>query len=110
MSNITKYVLEQDSEVEVHKVFGDSYYIALVTLHGRYPEAGKIAKDKNRSEYLYIENGLITVTHNGEKKELKTGENLLISDGDTYSIEGNGRIIVFVKDDEGGVSEIIDEK
>ncbi|HET9947099.1 MAG TPA: hypothetical protein VFQ63_03480 [Patescibacteria group bacterium] len=109
MSHITKYVLEEDSTVEVHKIFGDEYYIAFVTIHGRYPEAGKIAHDINREEYLCVEDGEITVVHNKEKKTLKKGENLLIADGDYYSIEGDGRVVVFVKDGKDGKSDIVEE-
>lgn len=107
--NRTKYDLPGGSLVEVHKVFGDEYYIAIVDMKGRYPEEGSIAKDKNREEYIVLIEGEMNITHNGELKTLKPSDHVLIQDGDTYLIEGEGKAIVFVKDSEGGTSEIIPE-
>lgn len=104
---IQKYDLDGGSVVEVHKPFGNEFYFAVATLDGVYPEEGKIAKDNGRIEYLFGLEGEITVTHNGEKKVLQVGESLLINDGDTYKIEGKGKTLVFVKDSEGGTTEIL---
>lgn len=104
--SINTYQLENDSLVEVHKVFGNRYYLAIVTIDGRYPEDNKVAHDIKRSEYIYIIEGEILVSLNGIEYTMKQGESRLIKDGDYYWIKGKGKVLVFVHDKQGGVSNI----
>ncbi len=109
---VTKYTLEKNSSVEIHKVFGDEYYFALVKMDGRYPEEGKIAHNLNRSEYMYVLEGHVNVTVNKKTFPLNKGEYCLVEDGDYYTIEGKAETLVFVKDGKGGTSQIepLDDK
>ena len=105
--NITKHKLEGGGSVDVHKVFGEECFIAIANIENIYPGNENIAKDVGRSEYLYILEGNFSICVNDKNEILGKDEHLLISDGDTYEITGQGRILVFVKDETGGSTEII---
>lgn len=100
----TVYDLPGGSKVEVHKPFGNKNYVALVSLDGRYPSKGKVAKDVNRQEYIFVTEGEITVHLNQIAHVLQNGDSILIENGDRYWIEGKGTSIVVVEDGENGAS------
>jgi hypothetical protein len=91
----------------VHKPFGNEYYSAVVTMEGEYPGTGLIAYDVGRSEFIYVLEGSFEVRLNEEPYFLQVGENILIQDGDFYSISGQGRCMVIVHDLPGGQTEVV---
>jgi quercetin dioxygenase-like cupin family protein len=106
--HVQKYDLSGGDTVEVHQPFGKQVYFAIADMEGNpYPEGGKIAKDNGRIEYMLMLEGEMNITINGETKTVKQGEFIQVNDGDTYSIVGKGRSLVFVKDEEGGKTEIL---
>lgn len=107
--NIEKYELSGGSLVEVHKVFGNDYYLAIVDIDGEYPETGKIAKNSGRQEYIIILEGSMKITVDGEEHSLVAGESILVPDGGTYGIIGKGRALVFVNDQPGSKTDILDK-
>jgi len=104
-----KYNLPGGSLCEVHKVFGDEYYIAIVEENGVYPEKGKIAKNINRDEYMYLITGEMTIWINGIESKLKENDSILAKNGSIYKIDGKAKCIVFVKDGKDGKTEIIED-
>jgi hypothetical protein len=102
------YVLPGGGTVEVHKPFGNEYYYAFVKLSGQYPQAGQIARDIGRREYVQLLEGKVTLTVNGEDNSLESGATQLIKDGDAYRLSGDGELMVFVEDQEGGTTQIED--
>lgn len=104
----TKYDLSGGSTVEVHKVFGDEIYFALVDSKGPYPEPGKQSKNVGRNEFIVVLSGEITVWINGVEHKLTEGQTALVKDGDTYRLDGVGKVLVLVNDKDGGKTEVSD--
>lgn len=108
---VQKYDLSGGDTVEVHKPFGHEFYVAIATMNeNNYPGKGKIARNNGRTEYMLMLDGQMEFTHNGETRIVKQGESVMVGDGDTYSIIGNGRSLVFVHDEQGekqGTTEIL---
>jgi mannose-6-phosphate isomerase-like protein (cupin superfamily) len=105
---IKKYELSGGGTVRVCKPFGDNCYCAVVEQQGRYPEAGKIARNKGRREFSLILEGQFTYTIDGKRFELKTDGSILVDDGQTYGIQGKGKVLVMVQDQPGGTTQIED--
>lgn len=104
-----EYILDGGGNVIVHKPFGAEYYSAVVAMEGEYPGPGKIAHDAGRSEFIYVLDGAFAIRINEGVYHVKAGENVLIQDGDSYSISGQGRCLVLVHDQEGGKTEILNQ-
>jgi quercetin dioxygenase-like cupin family protein len=102
-----EYILDGGGKVVVHKPFGEEVYSAVVAMDGEYPGSGLIAHDEGRAEFIYVLDGAFEVKINGELHLVKCGENILIEDGDSYSISGNGRCMVLVHDQPGGETKIL---
>lgn len=100
------YPLPGNGEVSVFQPFGKEIYVAVAVTHGTYPEAGKVAHDVNREEFILVLDGKFDITLNGNKYELNRDEHLIVRDGDKYSIKGKGRCVVLVKDGPGGTSKV----
>lgn len=96
------------SSAEVHKPFGNNHYYALVDLNGHYPQADKIAHNVGRREYMHLLKGEVDLTINNEHHLLQPNSTKLVDDGDYYYIDGKGKIMVFVEDKDGGITEIKD--
>jgi glyoxylate utilization-related uncharacterized protein len=92
--------------VEVHKPFGDTHYYALLTLKGMYPGENRIARNAGRREYVYLLEGEATLTVNGTSHILRPKMHQLLKDGDRYSLQGEGQILVFVEDQINGSTVI----
>jgi hypothetical protein len=107
-AEVQTYELPGGASVEVHKPFGNERYYALVKLNGQYPQAGKMAHDIGRREYVHLLKGKATLTLNGEDNQLEAGATHLIKDGDTYRLSGDGELMVFVEDQESGITQIGD--
>jgi len=105
-----EYTLDGGGKVEVYKPFGSEYYSAIVTMDGEYPGSGKIAHDRGRSEFIYVLDGSFEIKINEKPHQVKAGENLLVRDGDNYTITGEGRCLVMVHDRPGGKTEILSPK
>ncbi|MBN8550707.1 MAG: hypothetical protein J0M12_15440 [Deltaproteobacteria bacterium] len=103
---VKEYPLSGDGVVRVYKPFGNEKYIAVVEQHGRYPEAGKTARNHGRSEFSVIISGTFEYCVDGVQTTLKEKDHILVGDGQRYSIEGNGKALVFVTDREGGATLI----
>ncbi len=106
-----KYQLEDDSLVETFKLFppdseGEIYF-ATVEMNGNYPTEGSIAKNFKRDEYFLVIEGEFEITVDGKVNKLKAGDGCLALEGSQYLTKGNGKILVFVRDQEGGKSEIV---
>lgn len=101
-----EYILDGGGKVIVHKPFGTDYYTAVVTMDGEYPGSGMIAHDVGRSEFIYVLDGVFVIRINEELFSIRAGENILIDEGDFYSISGQGRCMVFIHDQPGGYTEI----
>ncbi len=105
---IKHYDLSGGDEVTVIKPFGNDIYAAVATLKGNdYPEKGKIAQNAGRTEFMYMLDGQMEITINGETQTVKAGELVQVNDGDTYSIVGEGRSLVIVRDEEGGETKML---
>lgn len=100
------YELSGGGKVEVFKPFGTENYFAIVTQNGRYPEAGKVAKNVGRDEFSLILDGEFEYNVDGQVTKLKKDQSLLVKDGSKYWINGQGRILVFVRDEKNGRTEI----
>lgn len=98
------------TKVEVHQPFGSTYYYAIANIYDCYPEPGKIAHDIGRREYMHLLEGDVTLTLNNASYVLKQGLARLVDDGDYYFIEGKGKLMVFVEDQEKGTTQIEDLK
>ena len=103
---MTEYTLSGDGVVRVYKPFGKDKYLAIVKQHGRYPEAGKIARNSGRSEFSVVLSGSFKYTVDGETVLLQEDDYITVNDGQRYSIEGEGKVLVFVSDREGGATLI----
>jgi mannose-6-phosphate isomerase-like protein (cupin superfamily) len=103
---VEEYALSGGGKVRVVKPFGDRNYCAIVEQDGRYPESGKNAHNRGRREFSYVLEGSFTFIIDGAKSTLKKNGSILIDDGQVYSIEGKGRILVVVEDKAGGKTAI----
>ena len=106
---VSRYQLSGGSSVTLLKPFGSTNYVALVDQRGRYPESGMIARNRNRRELLYVLEGEVSVECAGTIVSLRESAGFLIKEGDRYSIEGEGRVLVIVTDEPGGTTEIVPE-
>lgn len=100
-------ILPGGSEYEVRKAESDKYYYALVKLNGRYPEPGSFARNTGRDEFIQLLEGNAHFTLDGVKGTFETDEPIWMRNGSEYAILGQGKFIVFVRDQEGGRTEII---
>lgn len=100
----TVYTLSGGGTVEVHTPFGNAYYLAVVIQDGRYPEKGKIARNKGRQEYSVILEGEFCYRVGGEPKTLGVNDSILVPADVDYTLDGRGKILVFVHDEEGGTT------
>lgn len=99
---VQKYDLPGGDKVEVHQPFGQEIYFAIADMKGNnYPGEGKKAHNKGRTEYMLMLEGTMELTLNGETRTVTPGEVVIVNDGDDYSIVGEGRSLVFVKDEQG---------
>jgi len=101
-----EYVLSGDAVVRVFQPFGKEKYVAIVEQNGRYPAPGKIAKNKGRCEFSVVLSGTFEFTVDGKKMELQSKDFITVADGQSYSIEGQGSVLVFVDDQEDGATLI----
>lgn len=105
---MTEYPLSGDGVVRVYQPFGKEKYTALVEQNGRYPAAGKVARNSGRSEFSLVVEGCFEYSVDGTKLTLGVNDYVTVADGQRYSIEGSGRILVFVSDQTGGTTLIED--
>lgn len=96
--------------IDVHQPFGEQHYYALAYVDGRYPEQGKIAHDINRREYMELLDGDIRLTVNDVNHIMRLRSAILVDTGDYYFIEGKGRMMVFVEDQNDATTQIEDLK
>lgn len=101
-ASVKRYQLSGGGVVTVHKPFGGEHYVAVVEQKGRYPEGGKMARNQKRSEYSVVLDGTFSYSVDGKQSKLKSGDSILVGDGSTYSIDGEGRVLVVVYDLPGG--------
>ena len=94
------------AEVELHRSSGNNHYYAFVELDGRYPEEGQIAHNVGRRETLHWIEGEAQLTVNGAPHTLNGRKRVSMNDGDSYVLQGKGKAIVFVKDQQGGQTQI----
>lgn|GEM_PF-2995257 len=104
-----EYALSGDGVVRVYQPFGKEKYIALAEQCARYPEPGKIARNQGRSEFSLVLSGSFEYTIDGKKVTLKENDFITVAEGQRYSIEGKGKVLVFVTDDTGGATIIEEE-
>lgn len=105
---VKKYDLSGGDKVTVLQPFGKNIYAAVAELKGNdYPENGKIAQNVGRTEFMYMLDGQMEITVNGVTQTVKAGESVQVNDGDTYSIVGEGRSLVIVRDEEEGKTEVL---
>lgn len=105
-----QYALSGGGKVVVHKPFGGDHYVALVEMSGEYPEPGKLARNNGRDEFIVILEGTFEVTVNDGTQELSAGGAIFVPNGAYYRIVGAGKSLVVVRDEQGGSTEIVDEK
>lgn len=103
---IKTYALSGGGTVRVCKPFSTQHYSALVEQNGRYPEVGKIARNKGRREFSLVIEGTFTYTVNGTVQTLGANEQILVKDGDRYTIDGCGKVLVVVEDQPEGCTLI----
>jgi len=103
------YELSGGGRVKVYREENQSTYAAVVKLDGIYPEAGKIARNKQRTEKIRVLEGHFEVCIDSKKHKLKSGNSVLVPDGSHYRITGTGTCFTLVHDDKDGQTEIIDD-
>lgn len=103
------YELDGGSTVKVFKPFGEGCYSAIVDQRGRYPAPGKIARNSGRREYSLLLSGSLTYTVDGVSRVLHANDTILVGDGQTYFIDGEGQALVMVQEGPGGKTLILDE-
>ena len=94
--------------VEVHQPTGKFHYFANLEVHGNYPGDGKIAHNVGRKESLHWLEGEGKLILNNRVHLLNKGLRIVMNDGDQYTLAGEGKAIVFVKDQLGGTTIIED--
>lgn len=102
-----RYQLDGGGDCVVFEPFGKEVSAAVVTMDGIYPAEGKKARNKGRTEYVYILDGSCKIELNGSVRELKAGDDICIHEGDIYVIRGDVRSLVIVKNSKDGTTEII---
>ena len=88
--------------------YADGLKGAVVHLAGTYPESGRVATNKSRIEKITLIDGQATLEINGQRTELRRGSFAVVADGDTYSLEGTGTLVVAVRDGEAGTTVLSD--
>lgn len=106
-----KYILSGGAECTVVRKENSPMYLAVIHMapESRYPEVGEIAKNSNRSEYIYCLNGSARIHLNNEVIHLAKGESVFIDNGDTYSISAESKgleCVVLVTDGDNAESII----
>ena len=102
------YELPGGGRVTIFRISGSTIDAGIVTMNGPYPEPGKVARNRGRTELLSALEGEGIVPVNGQKFPMTTSEAVLVGDNAVYSIEGNGKFLVLVEDSPDGATEIID--
>lgn len=99
---VQMYELSGGGSVRVCKPFSEQNYGAIVEQAGRYPEAGKQARNSGRREFSMVLEGEFNYTVDGVSRRLKKFDSILVDDGQIYVIDGHGMVLVMVEDLPGG--------
>ena len=81
-------------------------YLAKVTLDGRYPATNNIAHNINRVEEILAVSGRFRVTIDGAEHALEENQSVIVRNGQRYSLEGCGELLVLVLDGHKAESKI----
>jgi len=88
----SQYTLSGGSQCTVVRRKGASSYFAFIHMEPtcRYPEKGSIARNSNRTEYIYVNHGSADIHMNNQLIHMHEGESIFIDNGDTYALTAHG--------------------
>jgi hypothetical protein len=100
------YELSGGSSVTVYRWPGFEVYGALVELSGGYPAAGYLARNVGRNERITLIEGTAEFLIDGVLISLRPRDQVLAREGARYSLRGQGRLVVAVRDIVGASTAI----
>ena len=88
LHDTSQYTLSGGSQCTVVRRKGASSYLAFIHMEptGRYPEMGNVARNFNRTEYIYVNRGSADIHLNNQFIHMQEGESIFVDNGDIYAL------------------------